>query len=120
MALKAKRQASVPAGVHKGVIAAARETSRDFGKGAEPTVEIVIQTDYKDPSGAETLPLAVNFSPILNGLSALSKLLERLDMEPEDGADFNVGTLANKRVAFVVEIQDNGFPRVVKDTIRRE
>lgn len=120
MALKAKLQAAIPEGAHKGVISGARETQKDFGNGPEDTVEIVITPDWKDPNGRQTLPVAVVFSPVLNGLSALSKLLERLDKEVPEGASWTPAEVVGTRVSFVAEKAQNGFIRVLKDSIRAE
>lgn len=114
--LKNKKQTACPEGVQLGRISAGRETTKDFGKGKEPVVEIVIQPDYK-VEGSETVPVSVIFTPVLNGLSALSAFLQRIGKEPEEGADFNVSTLAGTRVRFEAKRQDNGFMRVLKDSI---
>src|SRR5688572_29215047 len=114
--LKQKKQTACPEGIQLGRISAARETTKDFGKGKEPVVEIVIQPDYK-MEGAETVPVSVIFTPVLNGLSALSGFLQRIGKEPDEGADFNPGTLAGTRVRFEAKKQDNGFMRVLKDSI---
>jgi hypothetical protein len=116
MALKQRKQTACPEGVQLGRISAARETKKDFGKGPEPVVEIVIQPDYA-VEGAETVPVSVIFSPTLNGLSALSQFLQRLGKEPPEGADFNVATLGGTRVRFEAKRQDNGFMRVLKESI---
>lgn len=117
--VKAKKQVAVPEGAHKGVISGARETTKTFdqSRGPEPVVELVITPEYR-VDGAETLPLSVIFTPVLNGLSALSKLLERLDREPEDGSDWKPETLVGTKVAFVAAEAENGFVRILKDTIR--
>lgn len=122
--LKNKKQTACPEGVQLGRISAGRETTKDFGKKdpttgrpiVEPVVEIVIQPDYK-VEGSETVPVSVIFTPVLNGLSALSAFLQRIGKEPEEGADFNVSTLAGTRVRFEAKRQDNGFMRVLKDSI---
>lgn len=121
-----KKQAAIPPGQHTGKITAARMTNKDFGNKdengrsiLESTVEIVIAPDYKAPNGAETLPVAVVFSPVLNGLSALSNLLRRLDKEPQEGVEWQPSALVGTRVAFTSEV-NKGFTRVVKDTLRAE
>lgn len=120
MALKAKKQAAIPEGSHTGVITGARETTKVFDpeKGPEETVEITIRPDWKSEDGAETLPVSVVFSPILNGLSALSKLLDRLDLEVPDGANWNPHELTGRKVSFVSERSKTGFVRVLKDSIK--
>lgn len=120
MSLKYERKAVIPAGAHTGEIIAARETTKTFDerKGAEPVVEITIQPAWKAPDNAAVLPVSVIFTPELNGLSALSKYLERMDMEPEEGANWDPAVLNGKKVAFTAEKQPNGFVRVLKDTLR--
>lgn len=120
MALKYVKKAAIPAGAHKGEIIAARETTKVFDqeKGAEPVVEVTIQPEWKSPDGAQTMPVSVVFTPELNGLSALSKFLDRLDMEPEEGTDWSPSLLNGQKVAFTSEMRNN-FVRVLKDTIRK-
>jgi hypothetical protein len=119
MAMKMQKKAVIPAGPNSGQIIAARETTKTFdqAKGPEPVVEITIQPDFK-VEGATTLTVSVIFTPELNGLSALSKLLDRLDIEVAEGASWDPSSLNGTKVAFVAETNKNGFVRVVKDTIR--
>lgn len=120
MALVQKSIATIPAGDnHTGQIVRAEETTRDFGQGKEPTVEIVIQPDYQE-KGKTTQPVTVNFSPSLNGVSGLSRLLHRLKVNtPKEGESFDVGTLVGVQVRFASEINENGFVRVKKNTIAK-
>lgn len=118
MAISVKKQAAVPDGQHRGVIISAEETTKIFdgAKGPEPVVEIVIQPAWRQDAETETLPVSVSFSPVLNGLSALSKLLARLKVEP--GASFEVNTLNGTEVEFTVKRNANDFVNVAKDSIR--
>lgn len=120
MAITAKQQAAIPAGQHKGVIVNAAETSKVFdpSKGPEDTVEITIQPGWRKDPSTETLQVSCLFSPVLNGLSAFSKLLQRLEMHPADGEQFDVARLIGREVVFTAEIGASGFVRVVKDSIR--
>ena len=115
-----KPQAAVPPGTHQGQITQAIETRRTFAEGAEPenTVEITLQPNFKVPAGTEVLPVVVNFSPVLNGLSALSKLLTRLNIPaPKAGTDFDVESLVGLNVEFTCDINQKGFVRVKKESI---
>lgn len=118
MALQQRKQVAAPEGIQMGTIVAGRETTKTFdrAKGAEPVVEFVIQPDYK-VEGAETVPVSVIFTPVLNGLSALSGFLARLGKEPPEGATFKPDSLKGVRVRFEAKKQDNGFMRVLKDSI---
>jgi hypothetical protein len=120
MAIVAKRQAGLPAGAHTGVIIKAEETKKVFepSRGPEPTVEITIQPKWKAAEGVETLPVNCLFSPSLNGLSGLSKLLNRLGAHPKDGDSWDPSELLGTEVAFTSEVSAEGFARVNKDTIR--
>lgn len=119
MSLKMQKKAVIPAGAHKGEIIAARETTKTFdeAKGPEPVVEFTIQPDYK-VSGAQTLPVSVIFTPELNGLSALSKFLDRMDVSVPEGVSWDPSSLNGAKVAFTAEVNKNGFVRVIKDTLR--
>jgi hypothetical protein len=120
MALKMSKQAAIPDGAHTGAISGARETTKVFDqeKGPEEVVEITIRPDWKDENGGATLPVSVVFSPSLNGLSALSKLLERLDIQVPDGANWTPHELVGRKVTFVAERTKGGFVRVLKDSIK--
>lgn len=124
IALTQRKQVACPEGSQTGIITAGRETTKDFGKKdpttgrpmVEPVVEFVIQPDYK-VEGAETIPVSVLYSPTLNGLSGLSGFLQRIGKEPAEGATFHPASINGTRVRFDVKKQDNGFVRVLKDSI---
>lgn len=118
MSLKMERKVAIPAGSHKGEIVAARMTTKTFdpGAGPEPVVEITLQPEYR-VEGAKTLDVSVIFTPELNGLSALSKFLERLNVDVPEGSEWDPGSLMGRKVAFVSKTV-NGFVRIEKDTIR--
>lgn len=121
MAIVAKRQAAIPPGDHRGVIVEAMETTTEFAIGKpEPTVRIVIAPAWSQDDRTETVPVAVNFSPNLNGISALSKLLGRLGVaHPEAGVEFDVGSLVGIEVAFSADHNARKFVQVDKDSIRK-
>lgn len=121
MAIVAKKQAAVPAGTHKGIIIGAEETSKVFdpSKGPEPVVEIVIQPAWKTDDGAETLPVLVSFTPILNGISALSRFLKRVGAEPEEGEEWVPSVLNGVEVSFTCKRNARDFVSVMKDTIKK-
>ena len=120
MAIMVKKQAGVPDGPHTGVIINAEETTKVFDPavGPEASIEVTIQPAWQSPDGAETLPLNVLFSPVLNGLSALSLFLKRLGMEPENGIAWEPTSLIGVEVQFVAHHAPNGFVRVNKDSIK--
>jgi len=119
MGLKMKKQVALPEGEHFGKIVSAEETTKTFdpSKGPEAVIEITIRPDYK-VKGAETLDCSVIFAPVLNGLSALSHLLERLDIEVPDGEYFEPKTLIGTEVEFESTIV-NDFVRIDKRSIRQ-
>ncbi|MHB1059777.1 MAG: hypothetical protein ACYC0F_18030 [Rhodanobacter sp.] len=120
MAIEVKKQAAIPPGSHKGIIMDALETTTIFdpAKGPEPVVEIIIQPAWRSPDpAAETLPVNVSFPPKLNGLSALSKLLSRLDMTPQPGTQWTPNVLHGVEVEFRSTQTDKGFVKVDKDSI---
>lgn len=120
MGILVKNQAAIPNGTHKGLITEARETTRVFDPlvGPEQTVELVIQPGWRKDDKTETMPVTVNFSPILNGLSGLSGLLDRLKVPVTDGESFEPSTLAGREITFTATRNAKGFVRVHKDTIR--
>lgn len=120
MAIIAKRQAAIPPGQHKGIIVNAHETTKVFdpAKGPEETVEIVIQPAWRQDPQTETLQVSALYSPVLNGLSGFSKLLQRLGKHPQDGAQYDVSDLIGLEVVFTAEHNSAGFVRVVKDSVR--
>lgn len=122
MAIEVKKQVAVPDGKNTGTITACRETTKNFGKGPEPVVEVIIAPDHRGPNGETTFDLNVVFSPVLNGESALSKLLERLECHPADGQKWQPSSLVGERVSFVVSRKkedgsDARFAHVYKDSI---
>lgn len=119
MAIEVTKQARIPVGRHNGIIIAAEEkkTVFDAARGPEPTLEIVIQPAWRDPNGGETLPVRVSFSPVLNGLSALSKLLARIEREPKGGA-WEPTDIIGTEVTFTAKLTDRDFINVDKDSIR--
>lgn len=120
MVLKVERQVAVPEGEHFGKIAACRETTKIFDRaiGPEPVVEFLIAPEYRDPKYPEAPATALNFvtSAVLNGLSALSQILERLGKMPNEGQTFNPSSLVGMRVRFVAEA-DGNFVRVKKESL---
>lgn len=120
MAISVKSQAAVPPGAHTGIIVSAEETKKVFNpqKGPEDTIEIVIQPRWRKDDATETLPVQASFTPVLNGLSALSKLLRRLDAHPTDGEAWEPSTLVGTEVAFSTKRSERDFVQVLKDTIR--
>ena len=120
MSLKMERKVAIPQGSHKGEIIAARLTTKTFDpiKGPENVVEITIAPAYK-VEGAQTLNVSVIYAPELNGLSGLSKFLERMDIEVPEGQEWDPASLHGRKVAFTSKTVD-GFVRVLKDTIRAE
>lgn len=120
MSLRKKTQVAIPAGEHSGKIVMCEETSKTFDpeKGPEPVIEITIRPEYS-VKGAETLDVSVVFSPILNGLSALDKLLQRLEIAVKDGEYFDPKQLVGTQVEFSSAISPTGFVRVDKSTIRQ-
>ena len=121
MAIIAKRQAAIPPGEHRGIVIEAMETTTEFSPGKpEPTVRLTIQPDWEQDEKTETVPVSVNFSPVLNGISALSKLLERLGVPtPEAGKEFDIRTLEGIEVVFSAARNQRNFVQIEKDTIRR-
>lgn len=119
MAIMNKPQAAIPAGPHTGQIVSATETSKDFGKGPEQVVEVVIMPAWRQDAETETLPVAVTFSPVVNGISALSKFLNRLALHPKTGAAFEPTTLVGVKVNFTAGRTERDFVRVNKDSISR-
>jgi hypothetical protein len=121
MALKVQKQAAIPAGNHQGIITRAHETTKVFdpAKGPEPVVEIVIQPAWKQ-QGYETLPVAVVFSPVLNGLSALSKFLGRIGQTPTSD-EFVIESIEGTEVLFTAKVKtgSDGFVQIEKDSIRK-
>lgn len=118
--MKMEKVYAIEKGTHRGIITRAEQKKVDFkdGQGPVDSVEIEIQpSDKKD--GYRTLPVAVNFSPVLTNLSALGKLLMRLDSVPDDGADFNPRDLEGQEITFESDTKENGFVVVKKDSIRR-
>lgn len=120
MAIKARKMSAIPNGNHTGSIVGAQETTRVFNpdKGAEEIVQITIAPDWRPDDGSEVLPVTVSYSPTLNGLSALSKLLARLDREPKDGEAWEAESLIGTNVAFSARRNDRDFVTVMKDTLR--
>ena len=117
MSLKVKKQAAIAAGKHTGIIIDCRETQKVFdgAKGPEDVIEVVIQPSWKKDADTETIPVAVSFSPVLNGLSALSKFLARIKREP-DGESWEPSSIVGTEVAFTAAIK-NDFVNVSKDSI---
>lgn len=121
MAIAVKQQAAVPPGKHEGIITTAVETTKVFdpAKGPEDVVEISIQPKWKKDEHTETIPVSVIFTPVLNGISALSKLLARLKVpHPQTGDQWQADSLSGTRVTFVADHNKDGFVRVDKDSIR--
>jgi len=119
MGLKMRRQVAIPAGQHFGKIVNAEETSKTFDqkKGPEPVIEITIRPAYR-VKGAETLDCSVIFTPVLNGISALSHLLERLEIDVPEGEYFDPKALVGMEVAFESGIF-NDFVRIEKRSIQK-
>lgn len=121
MPIKAKRQAAIPPGKHGGIIVEAHETTKVFDpqKGPEEVVEIIIQPEWREADGVETLQVAVLYSPVLNGLSSLSKALERLGQHPAEGESWDPASLAGTEVTFTA-VQKGGFVNVNKDSLTKK
>jgi hypothetical protein len=121
MAMKMEKVVAVPPGTHDGIIIRAEETTKVFNhaEGPEPTVEIEIQPSFKK-DGYRTLPVAVVFSPVLTSVSALGKLLGRLNVNLEQDQEFNVRDLEGREITFDCEAKrdGSGFIVVKKDSIR--
>jgi hypothetical protein len=119
MAIRVDKACRLPAGSHTGIIVRAKETTKTFDKdkGAEEVVEIVIAPDYVAPDGALPPQTSVLFTPVLNGISALSEFLARLGVEPKEGTDWKPATLEGTKVAFRSEVR-NGFAWVDKSSIQ--
>ena len=120
MAMKMEKVVAISPGPHVGIISQCQETTKVFdrSKGKENVVEITIQPKYQKES-FRTLPVSVVFSPSLTTLSALGRLLGRLGVNLEDGADFVPQSLEGIEVAFTAESKEDGFIVVLKDTIRK-
>lgn len=117
--MKMEMVAAVPAGQHTGIITQCHETTKTFdpSKGPEGVVELVIQPKWAKP-GHRTLPCSVTFSPTLSSLSALGRLLARLNVTVPDGAEFVPASIEGLEVAFTTSVKNDGFVVVAKDTIR--
>lgn len=120
MAIKVENQATLPDGHHTGVITECEETTVTYDpqKGPEETIRVVIHPAYTDPEGRAVLDVAVNFSPVLNGLSALSNFLERIGQAPEDGSEWEPTSIIGTEVQFDCKHNDNGFVTIAKNSIR--
>lgn len=120
MGIIAKKESIVPTGTHNGKIVDCRtkEVVFDPEKGEETVVEVTIQPAFKTADGSPVLPLSTIFTPNLNGLSGLSKTLNRLGLHPKEGEEWEPSHLIGTPVSFTVETGRNGFQRIVKDSIR--
>ena len=118
MALKKTTLARLPEGKHNGVITNAEETTRTFDpqKGPEEVVEVTIQPGWTNDDGHHAPAVSVTFTPVLNGLSALDSLLERLGQTPDDGAEWEPKSLIGTEVSFVA-VHSGNFTNVKKDSI---
>src|ERR1041385_1101720 len=85
MAIIAKRQAAIPPGEHRGIVIEAMETTTEFSPGKpEPTVRLTIQPDWEQDEKTETVPVSVNFSPVLIGSAPLARRLGPLGLPPPE------------------------------------
>lgn len=118
MPVIAKKQVAVPPGSHTGTIVDCTETQIEFDpkKGYQPAIVVTIQPDYR-VEGAETLGIETTFSPVLNGMSVLSRFLTRLGAHPKEGAAWEPADIIGTKVAFTTT-NVNGFARIVKDSMR--
>lgn len=119
MSIVMKKQAAVPDGEHRGIIVEAIETKTDFGAGPEDTVRITVAPEWQADERTETLPLAVNFTPSLNGLSGLSRLLGRLGITVDEGKEFKPQTLEGMEILFTARKNAKNFTQIDKETMRR-
>lgn len=120
MAIEVTKATRLPAGTHQGIISAAHMTQKTFRpeEGPQSVLEVVIQPAPVD--GVDVEPLGVIFNPVINGLSALSGLLENLGMHPAEGETFEESALDGIEVVFEAKENANGFMTIQKDTIKRQ
>lgn len=122
MPIEIKNLKALPIGHHTGVIVNAEQTMKSFGLGKNPEATLEITIQPKNPAdGSIYNTESVVFSPIVAPVSALGKLLARLEMEPDykTAVSFDEATLIGKEVAFDVERQPKNpaFGRINKDSI---
>ena len=116
--------APLPDGQHTGEITNCEETTVTFdpAKGPEEVVRITMQSDAVHPDGLEYMSVSAIFTPNLNGVSALSRCLDRLGRHPEDGEDFDAAACVGTRVSFTTKLDEkddgNAFTNVAKASIR--
>lgn len=120
MAIVTKKQAAIPVGEHEGMIISAVETTKIFdgSRGPEPVVEITIAPAWRQDATTETLAVSFVYSPVLNGLSGLSKFLQRLNAHPADGETWEPSVLLGLKVRFKAGLTDRKFIQVDKDSVR--
>lgn len=120
MALEVKNLKTLPAGKHTGIILNSEVKDMDFrdGKGLQSRLEWIIQP--KNPKDGVYPMLTQLFTPEVNPLSNLGKVLAKLGLEPDYSKDtsFEETSINGTEISFVVMYEkDNQFPRIAKDSI---
>lgn len=117
--LQVANNAVIPDGDHKGVIIGSELTTKVFdpAKGPEPVLAVTIQPAYQE-EGKETLPIQVVYAPVVNGISALSKMLARIGHAPT-GASFDETSIIGTEVRFSAAQNDRGFVVVAKASLTK-
>lgn len=121
MAIKVKQEAAIPPGQHEGVIIDAVEMTKTYRpeEGPQEIVQVTIQPRWKQDKETDTIPVTVDYPPVLNGLSGFSKLLNRLGLHPKKGEDWHPATLNGTEVRFVATHKEGEFVRVDKHTVSK-
>jgi hypothetical protein len=119
MGIEVSNMAPLPDGRHTGIIIGAEETTKVFdpSKGPESVVEFTVQPGWKAETGADTLPATFVYAPVLNGISALSRLLKRLGVHPASGEVWEPSSLIGVEISFVT-FTKRGFVTVNKESIQ--
>lgn len=119
--IEIKNLKALPIGHNVGIIVNAEQTMKSFGLGKNPEATLEITIQPKNPTDGVYNTESVVFSPIVAPVSALGKLLERLEMAPDYSKDvsFEETTLIGKAIEFTVERQPKNpsFGRINKDSI---
>lgn len=119
MSIVAKKESIIPPGQYTGEIVKAElgTITFDQDEGPKDQVLLQIQADYEPEDGSNVRAMQVNFSPSLNGLSKLSRFLDRLGLHPPDGVAWEPSNLVGTRVAFTAQ-QNGDFVNVDRDSLR--
>lgn len=116
MGIIANKETVVEPGIYNGEIVDAQINTKTFNEeeGPKEVLDVQILPDHPDEN---VHTLLQSYTPILNGLSKLSELLERLEQHPKDGEKFEPFSIVGTRVRFEAVEANSGYITYTKDSV---